>query len=75
MTFLVASAHTSPLNDKGISVEFLRSSISRTINGKHALNSRPFKLTDKLTEELYTYLLNSDIIIKGQMIENKHPNN
>ncbi|MCK9612095.1 MAG: hypothetical protein M0R16_04245 [Bacteroidales bacterium] len=62
------------LNDKGISVEFLRSSISRTINGKHALNSRPFKLPDKLTEELYTYLLNSDIIIIGQMIEYKHPN-
>lgn len=63
------------LNYKGISIEFLRSSISRTKNGKHALNSRPFKLTDKLTEEIYTYLLNSDIKIKGQMIENKHPNN
>lgn len=62
------------LNDKGISIEFLRSSISRTKNGKHALNSRPFKLTDELTEKLYNYLSNSSIIIKGQMIETKHPN-
>jgi hypothetical protein len=62
------------LNENKISIDLLRSSISRTKNGNHALNSRPFKLSDELTQKLYTFLLNSKIIIKGQMIEDKHPN-
>lgn len=48
--------------------------MSRTKNDKHALNSRPYKLSDDLSKALHQYLSKSDIIIKGQEIENKHPN-
>lgn len=62
------------LNENGINIETLRKSMSRTKNGKHALNSRPYKLSDDLSKELHQYLSKSHIIIKGKDIENKHPN-
>lgn len=63
------------LNDNGIDIGTLRKSMSRTKNGKHALNSRPFKLSDELSKILHHHLSKSVIIIKGQEIENKHPTN
>jgi len=62
------------LNNQGISLDNLRNSISKTKNGKQSLNSRPFKLTKEITDNLYQYLFeNATIKIKGKMIENKHP--
>ena len=61
------------LNGQGITKEHLRNSISRTRDSKRARNSRPFKLPDELAVKLYEFLLLTEIKIKGQMIENRHP--
>ncbi len=61
------------LNSQGITIEELRNKVSRTKKGKQARNSTPYKLRNEVADRLYDYLSSSDIIIKGEMIENKHP--
>jgi hypothetical protein len=62
------------LNTQGFATDFLRNSISKTKNGKRALNSSPFPLTVEISNKLYQHLFDNAVIkIKGEMIENKHP--
>ncbi len=57
-----------------ISTETLVNEIGMTKNGKRAINSKPFKLSEELSKKLYDHLWDiSEIKIKGDMIENKHP--
>lgn len=63
------------LNNEGISLDALKSKISFTQSGKKSINSTPYKLSHDIAEKLYVHLSKSDIIIKGEMIENMHPMN
>jgi len=61
------------LTNNGLLIDDLRKAISKTRNGKRAVNSRTFKLSNELADKLYEYLLSADIKIKGEMIMDKHP--
>jgi hypothetical protein len=62
------------LNDNGITIQQLRSSISFTRTDKKARNSRPFELPDNLGQKLYDYLLSKATVkLFGKQLKNKHP--
>jgi len=61
------------LKTKGITIEQLRSSISLNSKGKVAFPSRPFKIEDKVAEELYEFLSKSKRKIFGKDLKNKYP--
>lgn len=62
------------LNQLGIPTETLLNKISKTINGKRAINSKPYKLTEEFAQELNSLLWEiSDIKLTGDNLKNIHP--
>lgn len=62
------------LNQLGIPTETLLNKISKTINGKRAINSKPYKLTEEFAQKLNNLLWErSDIKLTGKTLKNIHP--
>ena len=62
------------LNQQGISTDELINGIAMTKNGKRAVGSRPFKLSDDIGQRLYDYLFSTATIkLTGDLLATKHP--
>lgn len=61
------------LSKKGITIDQLRNLISIKSKGNTAFPSRPFKLDDKIAEELYKFLFKSKRKLYGCDLKDKYP--
>ena len=61
------------MNENGISTDELINSIAKTKSGKKAINSKPYKIEDNLSQKLYDYLFKNAVIkLKGKDLHMAH---